>query len=255
MLVVGNTVPSGHTAGRIFNTEGISPTVMYRNSKVIQILEKSHKPILVGGIGEKNFGKQYRQGNRIYDSNAIAMCLHSQPVGNTGGYSYLYTVSNEIIKIDIPQQVKVRSYEVDIEGLKILLRENKKQSKLSNKQIAEKLNKPITLVEHWFRTDNCFSIPDEDVWYQLKELLNITTNDFDKSIMTFEVRDGVFEKSNRCYFEEGIAPTITSASADEKIIVGAAMRGRYNKDGKIAQQLELRDDEISYTRQRRTINC
>ncbi|MBQ2396171.1 MAG: hypothetical protein II304_03885 [Bacteroidales bacterium] len=50
------------------------------------------KPILVGGIGEKNFGKQYRQGNRIYSSNHIAMCLNSSPLGNTGGYSYLYLV-------------------------------------------------------------------------------------------------------------------------------------------------------------------
>ena len=49
-------------------------------------------PILVGGIGEKNFGKQYRQGNRVYDSNGIAMCLTSQPVGNAGGNSYLYKV-------------------------------------------------------------------------------------------------------------------------------------------------------------------
>lgn len=219
MLVVGNTVPSGHTAGRIFNIEGISPTVMYRNSKVIQILEKTHKPILVGGIGEKNFGKQYRQGNRVYDSNAIAMCLNAQPVGNTGGYSYLYVVPNEIIKIDIPQQVKIRRYEVDIDKLKSVLRENKKQSKLSNKHIAETLNKPITLVEHWFRTDNCFSIPDEDIWYQLKDLLHIETEEFDESIMTFETREGVFEKSNRCYFEDGIAPTIIAASADEKIII------------------------------------
>lgn len=50
------------------------------------------KPKLVGGIGERNFGKQYRQGNRIYDSNSIAMCVLAQPVGNTGGYSYLYLV-------------------------------------------------------------------------------------------------------------------------------------------------------------------
>lgn len=53
---------------------------------------KDIKPLLMGGVGEKNFGKQYRQGNRIYDSNAIAMCLNAQPVGNTGGYSYLYLV-------------------------------------------------------------------------------------------------------------------------------------------------------------------
>lgn len=54
------------------------------------------EPQLVGGIGEKNFGKQYRQGNRVYDSDAIAMALNAQPVGNTGGYSYLYTVEDKL---------------------------------------------------------------------------------------------------------------------------------------------------------------
>ena len=50
------------------------------------------KPKLVGGIGKINFGKQYRQGNRVYDSNGIAMWLTAQPVGNAGGNSYLYLV-------------------------------------------------------------------------------------------------------------------------------------------------------------------
>lgn len=49
------------------------------------------EPVLIGGIGELNFGKQYRQGNRVYDSNAVSMALLSQPVGNAGGNSYLYT--------------------------------------------------------------------------------------------------------------------------------------------------------------------
>src|SRR5690625_7949917 len=49
-------------------------------------------PKLVGGVGEINFGKQYRQGNRVYDGNNIAMCLNAQPVGNAGGYSYLYAI-------------------------------------------------------------------------------------------------------------------------------------------------------------------
>ena len=39
-----------------------------------------------------NFGKQYRQGNRVYDSNSCAMALTTQPLGNQGGYSYLYLV-------------------------------------------------------------------------------------------------------------------------------------------------------------------
>lgn len=50
------------------------------------------KPLLLGGFGEINFGKQYRQGNRVYSSNSIAMAILSEPVGNMGGYSYLYLV-------------------------------------------------------------------------------------------------------------------------------------------------------------------
>lgn len=40
IIVLANTVPSQHTAGRVVSIEGISPTVMYRNSKVIQVLVK-----------------------------------------------------------------------------------------------------------------------------------------------------------------------------------------------------------------------
>lgn len=51
-----------------------------------------NKPLLVTGFGKKNFGKQYKQGNRVYDSDCIAMCVTSSPVGHIGGYSYLYLV-------------------------------------------------------------------------------------------------------------------------------------------------------------------
>jgi DNA (cytosine-5)-methyltransferase 1 len=61
---------------------------------VAQLNEQSNDvPRLVGGIGDINFGNQFRQGNRVYDSEAIAMCLNAQPVGNAGGNSYLYTVN------------------------------------------------------------------------------------------------------------------------------------------------------------------
>lgn len=52
-------------------------------------------PVLVGGVGEINFGKQFRQGNRVYDANSIAMALLSQPVGNAGGNSYLYMIIDD----------------------------------------------------------------------------------------------------------------------------------------------------------------
>ena len=126
---------------------------------------------------------------------------------------------NKLVKICIPQTVKKRKYDVDISALQTVLRDHKKKQKLTNKNIAEILDKPITLVEHWFRTDNCFAIPDEDIWYELKDLLQISTDEFDKSITVFEYQDGVFESAERCYFAFGVAPTITSANSDNKIIV------------------------------------
>lgn len=91
------------------------------------------------------------------------------------------------------------------------------------------------------------------MWMELKSLLQITTDEFDKSIMTFEEKEGVYEKSERHYFADGIAPTLTSTSAGkEKIIVderrkvvsmnnavAVAIRGRYNEDGRVEQNVEV----------------
>ena len=124
--------------------------------------------------------------------------------------------TNKIIREIIPQQVRVRKYEVNIDKLKEVLRNAKKICGLTNGEISNQLNKPKTLVEHWFRNDNCFSIPDEDIWFDLKKLLKIHANEFDKSITTFEIRDGVYDKSNRVYDSSGIAPTLTCASAENE---------------------------------------
>ncbi len=44
---------------------------------------------------------------------------------------------------------------------------------------------------------------------------------------------------------DGLCNTITTVTKDNYIIVGAAMRGRYNSDGKTEQKIEVRDDELS----------
>ena len=151
--------------------------------------------------------------------------------------------SNKIDMVEIPQKVKVRKYEVDTEKLKSVLREHKNKS---NKIIAESLNKPLTLVEHWFRKDNCFSIPDADVWFGLKKLLNIETNEFDEAITTFEEKDNMYEKSNRFYYDTGLAPTITSASANEKIIQTFTFPEPQELKLKLKDMLEDEVDESYY---------
>lgn len=57
------------------------------------------------------------------------------------------------------------------------------------------------------------------------------------------------EIRRRIYSPEGITPTLCGVgcggNTEPKIIVGAAMRGRYNSEGKTEQQIEVRDDELS----------
>lgn len=90
-----------HQAGSVWDKEGLCPTLdtMQGGYRQPSVIVKSPMPELVGGIGDINFGKQYRQGNRVYSSEKTAMCLMAQPVGNTGGNSYLYQIDYRIRKL------------------------------------------------------------------------------------------------------------------------------------------------------------
>jgi DNA (cytosine-5)-methyltransferase 1 len=116
---------------------------------------------------------------------------------------------------NIPEMVSVRKHQVRIVKLQQLLKSHKNKS---IKEISEKLNIPKTQVEHWFRTDKCFSIPDPILWFKLKEVLSIKTKEFDLEMTEFEIKESIFEKSNRVYDSNGIAPTMTCTSADERIL-------------------------------------
>ena len=178
---------------------------------------------------------------RVLGKESISPCLTARGAGEYHSGMIIYSPENKettnmqlqvkeatIQRIDIPQTVKVRKYVVDTDSLCSLLRESKKNVSTTNKDIAEALNVPHTKVEHWFRQDDCFAIPDADIWMELKELLKIETDEFDEAIMTFEEKEGVYEKSERHYFADGIAPTLTSTSAgNEKILVREATKKGY----------------------------
>ena len=155
--------------------------------------------------------KGNEQVRRVYGDNGISPTLNTMQGGNR---------QPKIITEYIQQEVKVRKYEVDIEGLKKTLKEAKEKAGITIKEIADTLEVNKTTVEHWFRNDNCFSIPDENIWYSLKELLNITTDKFDKALTEFEIKDNEYDMSNRVYHENGISPTLTATGENgaKKII-------------------------------------
>ena len=79
---------------RIYEKESFTLTAQDRHGVAVDV-----NPQVIGGVGEKNFGKQWRQGNRIYDGNKIATALEAHPVGNTGGNSNLYSVEVEPVQM------------------------------------------------------------------------------------------------------------------------------------------------------------
>lgn len=113
----------GSMAGRVYDTDGQCPALgashfqqikyildkknvsevkelgfMDNETQQIKVLtEVDMNPKLLGGIGEKWGDKQYRQGNRVYDANGVAMALTAQPLGNNGGNSYMYLTEEKSI--------------------------------------------------------------------------------------------------------------------------------------------------------------
>lgn len=145
-------------------------------------------------------------------------------INKNGTSNALTTVQKDnVVIINVPEIVTVRKHQVDIDKLQSLLKRHKGRVYTINK-IAENIGAKKTTVDHWFRTDKSFSIPDAEYWFKLKEYLKITDHSFDKSITEFEEKEGVFEKANRCYDEQGIAPTMTCVSADEKIFTNQRIR-------------------------------
>lgn len=172
------------------------------------------EPIRVGALPRPNGELSTSQAMRVCSTDGKSVNLTSGG-GGMGGKTGLYAVP---ICHTIPQEVKVRKYTCDLDKFQKLLRERKKACGLSNKDIARKFNKPQTEVEHWFRTDSCFSVPDADIWYPLKDFLKIVTPEFDAFVTVFETREGVFEKSDRCYDVSGKMSTVMTGKTDNVII-------------------------------------
>lgn len=108
--------------------------------------------------------------------------------------------------------VKVRKHYINTLELSMFLKKKKQESKKTTKQIADECNVKLTKAEHWFRTDTSFAIPDDNVWWNLKKVLNIQEDIYDKKITEFEVKKNSFDMAKRIYNINGKHPTLTTLS-------------------------------------------
>ena len=186
---------------------------------------------LVGCLGEGS-GRQIfpitESSRKINDiqrqqGNTCTLTTRYGDAGGNGSYiverelDAQKTIDKTIVH-DIPEIVRKRKYDINTEELRAFLRKHKTKS---IKQISKEMNLPYSQVEHWFRnSDKWFSIPPAEIWFKLKNILNIKETKYDKAITTFIEVPGTYEKTNRVYDSQGIAPTLTKTAGDERIIVG-----------------------------------
>ena len=114
------------------------------------------------------------------------------------------------------RQVRKRVYDCDYGELCQFLREHRKAANASMTSISEKLGKPVSEVQHWFRDDKYFAPPTDDIWYALKDILGIESDKYDKFITEYELVDGVYEMDKRAYDESGLSSTLTTK--DESLV-------------------------------------
>lgn len=87
------------------------------------------------------------------------------------------------------ERKKIRAYEINKLELSQFLTEHKNKTNLSLQNIADELNLSKALVAGWFRKQEekiLYSDVFTDKWFELKALLNITTNEYDKIITTYK---------------------------------------------------------------------
>ena len=183
-------------------------------------------------------GQKYEQAQRVYGPDGIspAMCArdYKEPakVDVSEGEPRA-----EVEQHDIRTIVKVRVHEPDKDGLVSMLRDAKDRSGKTIKRIAEEVGCPVTEAEHWFRTDDGWSIPDPELWPKVKESLGLEDSEYDSQITEFEERESDYDMGNRAYGTGGISPTIKTGSTP-KILSdpgngsGTIVEGNLNTPGR-----------------------
>jgi len=168
-----------------------------------------HKPV-------KKTERNRRHLRQLDEKSLCMTATMYKGAGNNG----MTLVPQKPIKVGMNvEEVKVRKHEVDIPGLQKCILDHYAKCGKNKKEIAKELNDKYSTVEHYFRKlgSDFFSIPSEEHWPQLKEILGITTDKFDKQIMEFEYRDGVYESTQRVYSDQGKSPTLTASNKEQMI--------------------------------------
>jgi DNA-cytosine methyltransferase len=198
--------------------EEIKPTYfLLENVK----MKKEWQDIITKELGVKpieicssHFSAQQRK--RLYWTNIHTtneLPTSNKVIADVLGLDIINKRENKIITTKANFKVKVRKHSIDKIEFTNFLRGYKNKTIL---EISNYCDAPKTMVEHWFRRDNSFSIPSDEYWNKLKECLGILDEKYDKAILEFEYKDNVFDMATRIYHIDGKHPTLTTLTNSVK---------------------------------------
>ena len=209
----------------------------------IEVTQPKDKGILLKDILQKNLNGDRSCQTREF--NTKSLCHHSATATDIKGNESIKRVYSDTGKsptlttmkgghrepkvLIVPEKVRVRKHKINIKNLQTLLKVHKNKSNKTIKQISKEVNKSLTKVEHWFRLDSSFAIPSEDVWFKLKEVIEINVNTYDAAITEFEIRDGKYEMADRVYNPNYKAPTVVASNVSKVLIVPEATKKGYTE--------------------------
>lgn len=227
--IIGSLGDGYKMNNNVYSVDGLAPTQRAEpHGNVTMIETENQTNLVVVGILPKLM--MDRRGE-VYSTEGVSPTLQSRD----GKGPVRIEVS------PIQTYVRVRKHDVDRQALVQMLRESKKESGLTNRDIADKLGIPATEVEHWFRQDECGTIPNAEAWPSLKELLNITDDSFDAPICEFENVVNGYERMQRLYGTEGVAPTLCNSPS---VKIGLGPRIRYLTPRECLRLMGQTDDAI-----------
>lgn len=165
-----------------------------KDGKIVKSRPHNDDFILVKGIHEPIISKErFDAVQEILKANSTPRVVKDKEIKNPlSGLVFCEECGHSMIRRAYPKSLgkKLRRvYEIEKENLSKLLREHKTSSNLSIVKIAEELNVSPHIVKCWFNPNvekAVYAKIFSDNWYQIKELLNITTDEFDESITTYE---------------------------------------------------------------------
>ena len=178
----------------------------YENGKVVKSLVKNPNYSVVKGLHDGIVTKEmFDKAQEIFKAKSTSpKVVDNKELKNP--FATIMVCSNcgrVLHRSHSKRNFKTRKYDFDKEALIELLRSHKLKAKISGKEISKQLNISYPVVSSWFtpKARKCYGEVFAENWFKLKELLNITTNDFDKAITTYEEapsQDSLYCKTSRC---------------------------------------------------------